>query len=147
MKIKVVLIAIALAVLIQFVPYGKNHQNPPIGNEPAWSSPQVRSLFARACGDCHSHETTWPWYGSIAPVSWLLQSDIDEGREHFNTSAWGTQAKNKGNEAAKEVREGEMPPWFYLIPHPEARLSKAEEAELVQGLVQTFGEKAKKHND
>ncbi|NCO53153.1 MAG: heme-binding domain-containing protein [Deltaproteobacteria bacterium] len=141
MKIKLTLIAVALVVFIQVIPYGKNHQNPPVLQEPAWSSPVTRSLFMRACGDCHSHETLWPWYSKIAPVSWLVQNDTFEGREHFNVSAWGVQAKNKGNEAAASLREGEMPPWFYLLPHPEARLSKAEEAELVKGLVVTFGEK------
>ncbi len=70
-----------------------------------------------------------------------MRFDIDEGREHFNVSAWGQQRKNKGNESAESVREGEMPPLIYLIPHPEARLSDTEEAELVRGLLATFGSK------
>jgi mono/diheme cytochrome c family protein len=138
MKFKILLILIAVAVLIQFIPYGKT-TNPPVLAEPAWDSPTTRQLFFRACGDCHSNESKWPWYSSYAPVSWLVRADIDEGREHFNVSAWGQQRKNKGDEAAKSVREGEMPPLIYLIPHPEARLSDAEQTELIRGLLTTFG--------
>ena len=69
----------------------------------------------------------------------MLQRDIDEGREHFNVSAWGAQKKNEGKDAAKEVREGEMPPWFYLPTHPEAKLTDMQKQELISGLVKTFG--------
>jgi hypothetical protein len=95
----------------------------------------------RACADCHSNETRWPWYSRIAPISWLVRFDVDEGREHLNVSEWGQQRKNKADEAAQTLREDEMPPWFYLIPHPEARLTKTETASFIQGLVATFGEK------
>jgi hypothetical protein len=78
-------------------------------------------------------------YSKVAPISWLIASDVDEGREHFNVSVWGIQKKNKGKDAAKEIREGEMPPWFYLPTHPEARLTDAEKKELMNGLEKTFG--------
>ena len=94
----------------------------------------------RACGDCHSHETKWPWYSHIAPISWLVYRDVQEGRKHFNVSAWGYQRKNEGEEAAKELAEGEMPPLLYLLAHPEARLSAKEKKELIEGLWRTFGE-------
>lgn len=131
--------AIAVFALIQLVPYGRDHENPPVIAEPAWDSPQTRELFFRACKDCHSHETVWPWYGSIAPASWLLQRDVEEGREHFNVSRWG-QGKQDADEAADMVRKGEMPPWFYLPAHPEARLTDAETQAFIQGLVATFGD-------
>lgn len=131
--------ALALLVGIQFVPYGKNHTNPPIISEPQWDSPRTKELFNNACANCHSHQTSYPWYSDVAPVSWLLQRDIDEGREHFNVSAWGAQKKNEGKDAAKEVREGEMPPWFYLPTHPEAKLSDTEKQELISGFEKTFG--------
>lgn len=131
--------ALALLIGIQFVPYGKNHTNPPIISEPQWDSPRTKELFNNACANCHSHQTTYPWYSNVAPVSWLLARDVDEGREHFNVSAWGAQKKNKGKDAAKEVREGEMPPWFYLPTHPEAKLSDTEKQELISGLEKTFG--------
>ncbi len=133
-------------VLIQFVPYGKNHTNPPVVAEPRWDSPQTRELFMRACGDCHSNETKWPWYSHIAPISWLVTYDVKEGREHFNVSMWGDQRKNRGDEAAEELREGEMPPLVYRIAHPEARLSEAEKKRLTEGLVRTFGEKKEEHD-
>jgi cytochrome c551/c552 len=145
-KVKIMLILLVLGGLIQLIPYGKS-ANPPVLSEPTWSSPTTRVLFFRACGDCHSNETKWPSYSRIAPISWLVRYDVDEGREHFNVSTWGQQPKNKGDEAAKTVREGEMPPWFYVIPHPEAKLSEAEESELIRGLVATFGEKVEKRGE
>jgi mono/diheme cytochrome c family protein len=139
MKLKLLGILIVVAVAIQFVPYGKDHTNPSVVAEPQWDSPQTKETFYRVCGNCHSNKTTWPWYSSIAPVSWLIQSDVDEGREHFNVSMWNVQKVNKGYDAAGEVREGEMPPWFYLIGHPEAKLSEDQKAMFIHGLTATFG--------
>jgi hypothetical protein len=119
--------------LIQLVPYGRDHTNPPVVQEPNWDSPQTRELAVRACFDCHSNETTWPWYSSIAPVSWLVQRDVDEGRRHLNFTDWGRRSVD-GGEMAEVVSEGEMPPWFYLPLHPRARLSDAEKQALIQGL-------------
>jgi hypothetical protein len=119
--------------LIQLVPYGRDHSNPPVVQEPEWDSPQTRELAFRACFDCHSNKTTWPWYSSVAPVSWLVQRDVDEGRRHFNFSDWGKR-RAEGDEMAEVVSEGEMPPWFYLPLHPRARLSEAEKQALIQGL-------------
>lgn len=130
---------IGVGLFIQLVPYGRSHENSPIVREPDWDRPATRTLFLRACGDCHSNETTWPWYSQVAPASWLVQRDVDEGRSHFNVSEWGRR-ENHGDEAAKMIRDGEMPPWFYLPAHPEARLSAAEEAALIDGLLATFGE-------
>ena len=76
-----------------------------------------------------------------------MQHDVDEGRDHFDVSEWGRK-RNHGDEAAKMVREDEMPPWFYRPAHPEAWLSDAERKELVAGLVATFGEADEKdHGD
>ena len=136
-------IVIGLAVVIQAVPYGRDHANPPVTQEPAWDSQRTRETFFRVCKNCHSNETEWPWYGSIAPLSWLVQYDVDRGRSHFNVSEWGRR-KNKGDEAAEEVREGEMPPLYYLPLHPEAKLADAERREFVRGLVATFGDKNEK---
>jgi mono/diheme cytochrome c family protein len=130
---------VGLGLLIQLVPYGRDHGNPPELQEPPWDRPRTRELFFRACKDCHSNQTEWPWYSSVAPASWLVQRDVEEGRSHFDVSEWG-RAKNHGDEAAEKAREGEMPPWFYLPLHPEARLSDEESKELVAGLVATFGE-------
>jgi hypothetical protein len=141
MKIGKTLVALAvLLVLIQLVPFGKEHKNPPVTGTPQWDSPRTQELFNRACKDCHSNETVWPWYSNIAPVSWLLTLDVNIGRSKFNVSEWGREGKNDGDEAAGETRKGKMPPWFYLPAHPEAKLTPAEKEELVKGLAATFGD-------
>ena len=130
--------AIALLVAIQLVPYGRDHTNPPVVVEPAWDSPRTRQLAAAACFDCHSNETTWPWYSNIAPISWKIQSGVESGRDEVNYSEFDP-AEEHFAESAETVRDGEMPPGDYLLLHPDARLSDAEEQELIDGLVATFG--------
>ena len=127
-------------VLIQLVPYGHDHTNPPVTGEPTWDSPKTKAMFDRACADCHSHETKWPWYSNVAPVSWLVAHDVEDGRKHFNTSAWGQQKHNGGKHAAEEVEEGEMPIPIYPPLHPEAKLSPEEKTAFIAGLKATFGE-------
>lgn len=123
-----------LGLLIQLVPYGKNHTNPPVSGEPAWDSPETRALAQRACFDCHSNETVWPWYSNVAPVSWLVYRDVMEGREKLNFSEWGVSRQEDLNEIIEVIREGEMPMPIYLIQHPEARLSAEEQQALIAGL-------------
>ncbi len=142
LKTKIVLTIVGLAAFIQFLPYGRDYTNPKVVSEPRWDSPRTKELFMRACADCHSNETKWPWYSSIAPISWLVTYDVKEGREHFNVSMWGIQEKNDGEEAVKSVKEGEMPPFAYLLAHPEARLSESEKRDLIEGLRRTFGEES-----
>ncbi|MCX8062213.1 MAG: heme-binding domain-containing protein [Anaerolineales bacterium] len=134
------LFALGLFVFLalQFVPYGRNHTNPPAIAEPNWDSPRTRAYFFRACADCHSNETVWPWYSHIAPISWLIQRDVDRGRAALNVSEWGVQ-RNEGEDAAELVQSGEMPLPIYLPLHPEARLSPQEKQAFIQGLVATFG--------
>ena len=124
--------------LIQLVPYGRNHTNPPVVQEPNWDSAQTRALAQHACYDCHSNEVTWPWYSNVAPVSWLVQHDVDEGRQHLNFSDWGRSGRSEAaREMSEVVLEGEMPPLQYLLAHPEARLTAAEKEALAQGLAAT----------
>lgn len=129
-------VGIAVFLLIQLVPYGRDHVNPPITGEPAWDSPRTKELAKRTCFDCHSNETVYPWYSNVAPVSWLVQHDIEEGRGYLNFSEWEAGSK-RAQRAALEVEEkitsGEMPPSVYLLQHPEARLSDAEKQELLKG--------------
>jgi mono/diheme cytochrome c family protein len=126
-------------LLIQLVPYGRNHTNPAVVGEPNWDSPQTRELAQRACFDCHSNETVWPWYSNVAPISWLVQHDTDEGRQHLNFSTWGSggQGREPG-EAVESVSEGQMPMPVYLITHSDARLTAAEKQALVDGLRATI---------
>jgi len=129
---------VVLFVLAQFVPYGHwTHSNPPVTAEPKWSSPRTRELAARACFDCHSNLTKWPWYSNVAPVSWLVQHDVNGGRSALNFTEWN-RAQDGASEAAGKIASGEMPPWFYPIMHPKAKLSKAEQQQLINGLVATF---------
>jgi hypothetical protein len=125
------LIATLVLVLIQFIPVTRD--NPPDRRGPG-ASPEVTAVLRRACYDCHSHETVWPWYSRVAPVSWLVAYDVHEGREVFNLSnlqdiSQETQVKVRAK-ALEQVEEGEMPQWYYLPLHPKARLSEADLAVL-----------------
>lgn len=127
-------------LLIQLVPYGRNHDNPPVIQEPNWDSPETRALAERACFDCHSNETVWPWYSNIAPVSWLTQHDTEEGRQILNFSEWGVNGRRQEtDEIGEAIQEGSMPMPMFLITHPEARLTDAEKQALIRGLAATTG--------
>lgn len=128
---------IVVALLIQLVPYGRDHSNPPVVQEPQWDSAQTRALAMGACGDCHSNETAWPWYTNIAPASWLVARDVEEGRSKLNFSEWNRP--QEGDEAAEIVSAGEMPPWYYAIMHKSAQLNDSEKQALIDGLLATFG--------
>lgn len=133
------IIVMILFGLIQFWPYGGNHTNPPMSGEPTWNSHVTAERFYRSCGDCHSNKTDWPWYSHVAPSSWLVQYDVQKGRSKMNVSEWG-QTENDAGEAVTKVRNNEMPPWFYLIPHLSAKMSDKEKEEFISGLSATFGE-------
>ena len=133
-----VVIAMGVLILAQLVPYGRNHTNPPIQQEPPWNLAGTRVLTERACFDCHSNETKWPWYSNVAPVSWLVQRDVDEGRRALNLSEWN-RPQMEGNEAARTVEKGEMPPRSYVAVHPEARLEPSQRDVLIRGLQATVG--------
>ena len=132
------LIVIGALIAIQFVPYGRSHVNPPVRQEPRWDRAETRALAVRACFDCHSNETHWAWYSNVAPASWLIYHDVKEGREKLNFSTWGQQPEEAG-ESAEHVRNGTMPPAYYLPFHPDAQLTDAERAALIAGLEATFG--------
>ena len=129
-------ITMGMVVLVQIVPYGRNHTNPSVRTEPSWNVQETRALAQRACFDCHSNETKWPWYSTIAPVSWLVQRDVEEGRRGLNFSEWG-RPHTEANEAASSVEKGEMPLRFYVAVHPQARLEPTEREALIRGLQAT----------
>ncbi len=132
------LIALGVLAAIQLVPYGRSHTNPPVVKEVAWDSAQTKSLVRRACYDCHSNETVWPWYANVAPVSWLVQRDVNEGRSHLNFSEWNREQRH-AKDAAASVEEGEMPMSIYLPLHPEAKLTADETKALLAGLAKSLG--------
>ena len=135
-RVAAVLLGTLLA--IQLVPYGRDHSNPPLRSEPPWDSPATRVLAKQACFDCHSNETEWPAYASIAPASWLVQHDVDEGRAVLNFSEW-QRPQEEATKASEELLEGEMPPAAYLLMHANARLGSADRDRLAQGLAKTLG--------
>jgi hypothetical protein len=118
-------------IVIQFVPV--NRTNPPVEGD-LRAPAEVLSVLRRACYDCHSNETMWPWYSRIAPVSWGIAHDVNEGRAALNFSTWNQLSPEKQAEAMKEsweeVVEGKMPTWYYVALHPEARLSANDQSVL-----------------
>jgi hypothetical protein len=129
-----------LVLVAQVVPYGHNHSDAPVIAEPNWDSPQTRDLAARACFDCHSNQTEWPWYSNVAPMSWLIQHDADEGRSKLNFSEWN-RPQRETRQAGRDVQRGEMPPWYYVLIHPNANLSPIEKQTLIIGLNATLSQR------
>ena len=130
MLLYVGLAILALFLLIQLVPVSRT--NPPVTSEPAWDSPETRALAKQACFDCHSNETEWPFYAYVAPVSWLVAHDTNEGRAEFNFSEWDKRRQRPG-EMAEAINSGWMPPASFLALHPDARLTDAEKQQLIDG--------------
>ncbi|MBP1729242.1 MAG: hypothetical protein H6Q56_1615 [Deltaproteobacteria bacterium] len=137
---RVLLAGAAVFLLIQLLPYGRNHINPSVRLEPLWDSPVTRALAKRACFNCHSNETAWPWYASIAPGSWLVYHDVTAGRKTLNFSHWqaGKRAGEDAAAVAHQINTGAMPPFRYVLVHSEAKLSAAEKKQLLDGLQSTF---------
>ena len=131
----------AVLLAIQFVPVART--NPPI-EASVEAPPEVTAILRRACFDCHSNETIWPPQAYVAPVSWLVASDVKEGRGELNFSRWGPdQVKRTAKELQKEVEKKDMPPFLYLLAHPEAKLGEADRTALVdwaRGLGGTRGQ-------
>jgi hypothetical protein len=138
---RVVWLGLTALTLAQLVPYGRSHLNPPLLRPAQWDSQATEQLARRACFDCHSHETRWPWYANVAPASWRVQHDVGEGREHLNFSALTAHNERSADaihEAGETVTGKQMPPWDYLLLHPAARLTDAERVALAAGLGRTL---------
>jgi len=124
-------------LVIQMLPFGHNHTNPVVSQEIKWDSNQTRDLAVRACYDCHSNETIWPWYTNIAPISWLTQHDVEEGRQYLNFSEWD-KPQQYASKIIDQIQSGNMPKKIYLPIHPTANLTDAEKQALIQGLTLTL---------
>ena len=131
--IRVLLAGIAVFVLVQFIPV--TGANPPADPAQAISTSvsvpsDVAAILARACQDCHSHQTTWPWYSRVAPVSWLVINDVTEGRRELNFSEWGRynakRQDRKLKEICEQVERGKMPMPIYTVMHPDAKLTASD---------------------
>jgi hypothetical protein len=138
-KVPLVVLAwlVGLFALIQLIPYGRTHANPPIVREPAWDSPLTRALAVRACFNCHSNQTRWPWYADVAPFSWVVQHDVEIARSVVNFSEWNVTYELAAY-SGQSVTTGNMPPFKYGVAHPEARLTPVETAQLAHGLDATL---------
>ena len=128
---------IGLLILIQLI--RPSTVNPPIDSKQEIAAhltvePAVQSIFDRSCNDCHSNQTVWPWYSHVAPVSWLVASDVNDGRRHVNFSGWGMYPIEKSEKLleaiCKEVQEGDMPPLQYTPLHRASKLTKADQEEI-----------------
>jgi len=124
---KVAIVFVLIIIGIQF--FSVNKTNPPV-NDGLDAPPEIKGIFKRACYDCHSNETNWPWYASVAPVSWLVADDVEEGRKHLNFSEWGNLTRKKiahtKEEIWDEVKNDDMPLWQYSLIHSKARLSQKD---------------------
>ena len=96
--------------------------------------PETLAIVQRACQNCHSQNTKWPWYGRVAPVSWLLAHDVQQARSHMNLSQWQDYSTDDRlrllSAVGSAVRNRVMPPQRYLLLHPEARLSDQERQQI-----------------
>jgi mono/diheme cytochrome c family protein len=131
------LVVVVGFLVIQLVPYGHDHSNPPVTRQAQFDSPQTEQLFDDACGACHSNLTSWPIESNVAPFSWLIQRDVEEGRGILNVSEWD-QPQGEAGEVGEVIGEGEMPPLQYKLLHSGARLSDAEKQALIDGMARTY---------
>ena len=98
---------------------------------------EIKPALRRACYDCHSNETQWPWYSAITPIGWLVSAHVHDGRNHLNFSEWGDYASDPGTAAeklkaiAQIVGKHRMPPWYYRITHPQSQLGVSDRDQLI----------------
>jgi Haem-binding domain len=129
---------IIVFALLQFTnPARTNPPLPPGGDIAATNPPppEITALLHAACYDCHSYETKWPWYSHVAPVSWQVVSDVNDGRERLNFSDWPRalpeRAAKRLDRVSEEVGYKDMPPGKYTLIHAEARLTDAQRQQLI----------------
>lgn len=132
------LLLVFVVLVIQFVPSGRDHRNPKTVREIKWNEPDTRTLAGDGCMDCHSNLTNWPWYTSIAPISWLTSRDVEEGRAKLNFSEWQRPQEADLQDVIDVIRAKEMPPLYYRALHAEARLTDTERQQLEAGVVASW---------
>mgnify|MGYP001305427809 FL=1 len=105
------------------------HVNPEIAGDVA-ATPKIAAIFKRACYDCHSNETRWPWYSYLALLSWWIERDVELGRKELNFSEWGSYypatKMRKLHWLDRTLHQENMPPWSYRMLHPQAALNQAD---------------------
>lgn len=125
--------AVGVFFAIQLVPYGWSHPNPPVVQDAPWPDAESAAIARESCYACHSNETDWPAYSYVAPFSWLVRRDVEDGREELNFSTWGRD-DGETDDAAETILEGSMPPDTYTMVHRGARLTDDEADRLVAAL-------------
>jgi hypothetical protein len=147
-RVKFVVSALVIfLVAIQLVQ--PKRTNPPVSPSRSLAAhvtipPQVQATLMRTCGDCHSNQTVWPWFSHIAPLSWGITDDVNQGRRHMNFDDWEAQesakvANDRVIDICKEIQTNGMPPFSYRIVHRASRL-KMQEIELICSWSQSFRE-------
>jgi len=131
-------LGVIVLLAIQLVPYGREHTNPRTVQELKWNRPQTRALAQDACFACHSNLTEWPWYTSVAPMSWLTTRDVEDGRATLNFSEWQRPQEADLQEVVDVIRGEEMPPVQYRLTHSESRLTDTERQQLERGIVESW---------
>ncbi len=135
---RILLGLLILLVVAQFI--RPDYSNPPVDSSQDFIQvhnppSEIASMIKSACYDCHSHETVYPWYSQVAPVSWWTVHHVEEGREHLNFSVWTTyNAKKKAHkmeECHEEMEKGAMPLQGYDLMHADAKLSASQKEALV----------------
>jgi hypothetical protein len=133
MKLLALTIVFLMLALIAFggsLSRKQNGQVSPKANDYRYAEPfrgsEVGNTVARACGDCHSNQTSLPWYGHVAPISWWIKSHVREGREELNFSEWARYSARQRRDELESIcgviSNGRMPPGSYTVLHPEASL-------------------------
>jgi hypothetical protein len=123
---KFIAFLVVVIIGIQFIPVERT--NPPVQSD-IDAPTDIKAILKKACYDCHSNETNWPWYSKVAPISFLTVNDVNDGRKHLNFSEWGNytdKTERVKEEIWEEVREERMPPWMYRVSHKEAKLTPEE---------------------
>lgn len=138
-SVLVAIVALLVVIVIfEIIPWGSlipafARTNPPVTSQIQWDSATTEQLVRATCYDCHSNETVWPWYAQIAPVSWLVAHDVNEGRERLNLSLYSADQIGP-DELIEQIERGSMPPSSYKLLHPAANLSAEQQAQLIAGL-------------
>ncbi len=128
--VRAVLGLAALLLLIQLIPYGRNHKDPKPTQVAMLPTAHGEQLFKQACADCHSDHTKWWWASNLAPASWLIYRDVQGGRETMNLDEWNKPQPELGD-IEEAISGGGMAPLQYKLIHPSARLSSSEKRDLV----------------
>ena len=129
----------ALFLVSQLIPVDRH--NPPVDASHSIDAAEkvpapVQGVFHRSCRNCHSDETSWPWYSYVAPISWMIANDVHNARKKMNLSEWGTYSAKKREEKlediCEQVTDGDMPDAMYAFFHREARVTPQERTAICQ---------------